>query len=194
MDDEVTYTKLKEKLILLDKNTRSWSGDGFLRNLQQAQNPTSSSSTYQGPAPMEVDQVQFGQKGKGKQKGKSKGKKGGGFGFPYGGGKSGKSYHKGKGKGRKVKTRVKENLRKARAMAAAMATMETTAACAEYVASPAIGAMSVLTGTALAKSMLVPKMLRLVKLVMVRAQQLHPCRGGRARLQQFHHRRHLQRW
>ena len=97
-------------------------------------------------------------------------------------------------KGRKVKTRVKENLRKARAMAAAMATMETTAACAEYVASPAIGAMSVPTGTALAKSMLVPKMLRLVKLVMVRAQQLHPCRGGRARLQQFHHRRHLQRW
>lgn len=29
MDDAMDYTKLKEKLILLDKNTKSWSGDHF---------------------------------------------------------------------------------------------------------------------------------------------------------------------
>ena len=53
---------------MLDKNTKAGSGDGFLKNLQQLQNPTSSSSpNYQGPAPMEVDQVQFG-KGKNKSK------------------------------------------------------------------------------------------------------------------------------
>ena len=109
MDDDITYSKLKEKLILLDKNTKSWSGDGFLRNLQQLQNP-SSSTTYQGPAPMEVDQVQFGQKGKGKNKGKTKGKKGGWFGMPfggkYGGGKNSKG--KGKQKGKKGKEKGKQ--------------------------------------------------------------------------------------
>eukprot|EP00435_Cladocopium_sp_Y103_P035518 s3061_g9.t1 len=116
MEDDITYSKLKEKLILLDKNTKAWSGDGFLRNLQQLQNPSTSSTSYQGPAPIEVDQVQFGQKGKGKSKGKSKGKKGGWFGIPYGGkaggvkngskskgknkGKKGKGKHKGKQKGK----------------------------------------------------------------------------------------------
>ena len=108
MEDDVTYSKLKERLILLDKNTKAWSGDGFLRNLQQLQNPTSSSSTsYQGPAPMEVDQVQFGQKGKGKSKGKSKGKKGGWFGMAYGGKYGGKSNGKSKGKNKGKKGKGK---------------------------------------------------------------------------------------
>ena len=111
MEDDITYSKLKDKLILLDKNTKAWSGDGFLRSLQQLQNPSASSTNYQGPAPMEVDQVQFGQKGKGKNKGKTKGKKGGWFGLPYGGKygggkngsnkrKKGKDKQKGKQKGK----------------------------------------------------------------------------------------------
>ena len=108
MDETYTYGKLKEKLILLDKNTKSWSGDSFLKSLQTIQNPaTSSSTTSQGPVPMEVDQVSYGYKGKGKNKGKSgKGKKGGWFGIPYG-----KSYGKGKSKskhkGKKGKSKNK---------------------------------------------------------------------------------------
>ena len=80
MDEGMDYPKLKDKLILLivlDKNTKVWSGDTFLKNLQVFNQPsTSSSSNYQGPAPMEVDQVHYGSKGKGKNKGKQKGKKG----------------------------------------------------------------------------------------------------------------------
>ena len=54
MDDKMDYRSLKDKLILLDKNTRAWSGDNFLKNFQQAQalqgQPSSSSnSNYQGP-------------------------------------------------------------------------------------------------------------------------------------------------
>ena len=117
MDENINYEKLKEKLILLDKNTKSWSGDGFLKNLQQLQNPTTSSSStsYQGPAPMEVDQVQFG-KGKHKGKGKQKGKKGGWFGLPYGGkfgnnkgNFKGKSKNKGKKGNHKGKQKSKNN-------------------------------------------------------------------------------------
>eukprot|EP00435_Cladocopium_sp_Y103_P028310 s1787_g7.t1 len=115
MDEGMNYAQLKDKLILLDKNTKAWSGDNFLRNLQSFNQPTSSSSTYQGPAPMEVDQVQFGGKGKSKSKGKQKGKKGGWFGVPYGGkygggqkgGNKGKSKHKGK-KGSKGKNKGKQ--------------------------------------------------------------------------------------
>ena len=50
MDDGMDYAKLKDKLILLDKNTKAWSGDNFLKNLQVFNQPPSSSSTYQGPA------------------------------------------------------------------------------------------------------------------------------------------------
>ena len=116
MDDTMDYSKLKDKLILLDKNTRAWSGDNFLKNLQIMNQPSSSSSTtYQGPAPMEVDQVQFGHKGKNKGKSNSKGKKGSWFGFPYGGkssggskgGRKGKSKNKGK-KGGKSKNKGKQ--------------------------------------------------------------------------------------
>ena len=102
MDDGMDYAKLKDKLILLDKNTKAWSGDNFLKNLQVFNQPPSSSSTYQGPAPMEVDQVQYGNKGKSKGKSKSKGKKGGWFGFPYaGGGHKGSNKGKSKQKGKK---------------------------------------------------------------------------------------------
>ena len=116
MDEGMDYAKLKDKLILLDKNTKAWSGDNFLRNLQAFNQPTSSSSSnYQGPAPMEVDQVHFGGKGKSKSKGKQKGKKGSWFGMPYGGkhggnqkgGGKGKSKHKGK-KGNKGKHKGKQ--------------------------------------------------------------------------------------
>ena len=102
MDDGMDYAKLKDKLILLDKNTKAWSGDIFLKNLQVFNQLSSSSSTYQGPAPMEVDQVQYGNKGKSKGKSKSKGKKGGWFGFPYaGGGHKGSNKGKSKQKGKK---------------------------------------------------------------------------------------------
>ena len=108
MDEGMDYAALKDKLILLDKNTKAWSGDNFLKNLQVFNQPSSSSSTYQGPAPMEIDQVQYGNKGKSKGKSKSKGKKGSWFGFPYGGksgghqkgGQKGKSKHKGKKSGK----------------------------------------------------------------------------------------------
>eukprot|EP00435_Cladocopium_sp_Y103_P053839 s1657_g17.t1 len=88
MDDSMDYAKLKEKLIILDKNTKACSGDNFLKNLQlmtlMNQPTTSSSTSYQGPAPMEVDQVQFGSEGKTKRKGRFK-RKESWFGFPYGG-------------------------------------------------------------------------------------------------------------
>ena len=116
MDDTMDYAKLKDKLILLDKNTKAWSGDNFLKNLQLMNQPTSSSSsTYQGSAPMEIDQVQFGQKGKNKGKSGQKGKKGSWFGFPYGGRgggskgcRKGKSKSKGK-KGNKGKDKGKQH-------------------------------------------------------------------------------------
>ena len=95
MDDAVDYEKLKDKLVLLDKNVRAWSGDSYLKMVQNAMAQSSG-----GPVPMEVDQV--GQI-KGKQKGKFKGKdkKGGGwFPFGYGGKQGGKSF---KGKGKKGK-------------------------------------------------------------------------------------------
>ncbi|CAL1158384.1 unnamed protein product [Cladocopium goreaui] len=51
MDEGMDYAKLKDKLILLDKNTKAWSGDNFLKNLQAFNQLTSSnSSNYQGPA------------------------------------------------------------------------------------------------------------------------------------------------
>ena len=101
MDELMNYGNVKEKLVLMDKNTRSWSGETYLKHFQMVQAGQSSSS--QGPVPMEVDQVQF---GKGK-KGKSKGKKGkwSGFGFP--GGKFGGHKGKGKQKGRKGKGKNK---------------------------------------------------------------------------------------
>jgi hypothetical protein len=34
MDEGMDYAALKDKLILLDKNTKAWSSDNFLRNLQ----------------------------------------------------------------------------------------------------------------------------------------------------------------
>ena len=100
MDDSMTYNTLKEKLILMDKNTKTWSGETYLKNFQMVQAGQSSNS---GPTPMEVDQVQY---GKGK-KGKGKGKKGKWSGFPFGGGKYGGG-HKGKGKkGKKGKGKHK---------------------------------------------------------------------------------------
>ena len=102
MDDSLDYQQLKERLIVMDKNSRAWSGDTYLKMVQNSM--TSSSST--GPAPMEVDQIgQVKGKYKGKQKGKDK--KGGGW-FPYGfgGGKYGGKNSKGKskkGKGKKGK-------------------------------------------------------------------------------------------
>ena len=98
MDEGRDYSRLKDKLTLLDKNTKAWSGDSVIKNLPVFKQPASSSSSYQGPAPMEVDQVQHGNKGKSKSKGESKGKKGGWFGIPYGGGKYG--HEKGRSKGK----------------------------------------------------------------------------------------------
>ena len=100
----MTYQQLKEKLILLDKNTRSWSGDALLKNFQMLQD-SSGSKDNGGPAPMEVDNVYYSSgKGKGK-KGKGKGKKSwNAWGFMGSGyGKNGKS----KGKGKKGKSKGK---------------------------------------------------------------------------------------
>ena len=93
LDDTVNYESLKEKLVLLDKNVRVWSGDSYLKMVQ-----SSMSSSSGGPVPMEVDQV--GQISKGKYKGKAKGKdKKGSAWFPFGyGGKQGGKAFKGKGK------------------------------------------------------------------------------------------------
>ena len=69
MDDSLDYQQLKERLIVMDKNSQAWSGDTYLKMVQNSM--TSSSST--GPTPMEVDQVgQVKGKYKGKQKGKDK--------------------------------------------------------------------------------------------------------------------------
>lgn len=144
MDNDFSCVKLKEKLIVLDRNTRSWSGDSFLNGLQTLQGaPSSSSTTHQGPMPMEADQVQFDPKGiyKGKNKGKSwKGKKGGWFGFPYcdgknnGNGKGSKTNGKSKGKKGNQKGKNKGKSHKGRAL------VQTLAA---YVDRLVIWAMSV---------------------------------------------------
>eukprot|EP00435_Cladocopium_sp_Y103_P053867 s1306_g17.t1 len=80
MVEEMDCSKLKDKLGLLDKDTKAWIGDDFPRNLQVFIQPTSySATTWSGPGPMEIDQVQYGNKGKNKGTGKQKGKKGGWF-------------------------------------------------------------------------------------------------------------------
>ena len=58
VDDTVDYNTLKEKLILMDKNSRVWSGDTYLKLVQNTLDANN------GPAPMEVDSVN--QVGKGK--------------------------------------------------------------------------------------------------------------------------------
>ena len=50
MDDSMTYNILKEKLILMDKNSRVWSGDSYLKLVQN-----SLKNDPSGSAPMEVD-------------------------------------------------------------------------------------------------------------------------------------------
>ena len=101
MDDSVTYNTLKEKLILMDKNSRVWSGS-YLKLVQN-----SIKNDPNGPAPMDVDSINYvGSKGQQKGKQKGKGKKGGWFPFGYGGksaGKSTKGKGKQKGKGKKGK-------------------------------------------------------------------------------------------
>ena len=42
MDENMNYAALKDKLILLDKNTKAWSGDSFLKHLQIMNQPSSS--------------------------------------------------------------------------------------------------------------------------------------------------------
>ena len=102
MDDSITYEGLKEKLILMDKNSRVWSGDSYLKLVQN-----SLKNDPGGPAPMEVDNVNMvGGKGKFKGGKKGKGKQKGWFPYGFGGkasGKSQKSKGKTKGKGKKGK-------------------------------------------------------------------------------------------
>ena len=100
MDESMSYGSLKEKLVLMDKNRCFWSGETYLKHFQMIQ---AGQSNNQGPAPMEVDQVQF---GKGK-KGKSKGKKGKWSSFGSPGGKFGGHKGKGKQKGKKGKGKNK---------------------------------------------------------------------------------------
>ena len=93
-DDKIHYYSLKERLILMDK--KAWSGDSYLKMVQQSMRARSG-----GPTPMDVDQIGQITKGKDKGGGKKggKSKKGGWLPFGYGGGKygGGKSY-KGRGK------------------------------------------------------------------------------------------------
>ena len=102
MDDSITYESLKEKLILMDKNSRVWSGDSYLKLVQN-----SLTSDPNGPAPMEVDSInQIGTKGKRKGGKKGKGKQKGWFPYGFGGksfGKTPKGKGKSKGKGKKGK-------------------------------------------------------------------------------------------
>lgn len=94
LDDKIDYHTLKEKLTLMDKNSKAWSGDSYLKTVQN-----SMSSNSNGPAPMDVDQV--GQVYKGKDKGGKKGgkgEKGGWFPFWLQRGKYGGKNSKGKGK------------------------------------------------------------------------------------------------
>ena len=36
MDDTATYEKLKDRLVVLDKNVRAWSGDSYLKMVQSS--------------------------------------------------------------------------------------------------------------------------------------------------------------
>ena len=114
----VDYPTLKERLILMDKNSKSWSGDHFMKMLQNPSTSSSSNNNANQPTPMEVDMVGYGSKGKQKGKSKHKGKKGNWWGLPLGGGKGkwnswnnnkgskGKGKQKGK-KGQKGKGKYK---------------------------------------------------------------------------------------
>ena len=152
MDENINYEKLKEKLILLDKNTKSWSGDGFLKNLQQLQNPTTSSSStsYQGPAPMEGGPGAVWQ-GQAQGKGKQKGKKGGWFGLPYGG-KFGNN--KGNFKGKEQEQRKKGNHKgkqKSKKQWQRQGLWQQQQMFAASVDSMGIGAMNVLIGNSVSQ-------------------------------------------
>ena len=102
MDESTTYSVVKERLILYDRNSRTWSGESIMKSLQDQYRGGADSS---GPVPMEVDYVGYKGKGKGKKGNEGKGKKGSwsNGSFPFGG-KWGKG-SKGKGKkgGRKGK-------------------------------------------------------------------------------------------
>ena len=129
LDDSVDYNTLKEKLILMDKNSRVWSGDTYLKLVQNTLDSNN------GPAPMEVDSVN--QVGKGKYKGggkKGKSKKGGWIPFPYGGGKTGGKFQK------EVR---KERRAKESSMVQTRAKVATTPTLVAFVDNKVIGEMNV---------------------------------------------------
>ena len=104
MSDDTDYQKLKEKLILYERNSRTWSGDAIMKSIQdnfRLEKPSEE------PSPMEVDSVgQVGLKGKKGKGGKGKGKNWGGWTFGAGkAGSWGAAYRnpKGKAKGKDKK-------------------------------------------------------------------------------------------
>ena len=100
INEHTTYPQLKETMMGYDKACRAWTPESVLKSLQ------GSTSSDQGPQPMEVDRIENKGKGKHKGKGKDKGKSWwnyGGFGsgaFGRGRGKGRGHNNKGKGKGK----------------------------------------------------------------------------------------------
>jgi hypothetical protein len=68
MDEGMDYSALKDKLIPLDKNTKAWSGDNFLKNLQVFNQPTSSSLPTKDLHQWKWIRCSIGTKGRAKEK------------------------------------------------------------------------------------------------------------------------------
>ena len=103
-----TYCDVKDRVLAFEMVSTTWSHQKVQQELGlPGANPHMQGPGYQGPAPMEIDEVQYkgGKKGgKGKEKGKGKGfgawQQGGGWPPRSGKGKDGKKGCKGKDKGK----------------------------------------------------------------------------------------------
>ena len=74
MDDKTTYEQLRARLLEYERSSQTWSAKNILSSLS-VQNDHAKHKEYQGPIPMEIDQLEWKGKGKGKD-GKGKGKGG----------------------------------------------------------------------------------------------------------------------
>ena len=114
MNSTTTYEQAREIILGFERSSRTWDMSNMIRDVQTSFSSQSGTSGNQGPAPMEVDSVTKGWKGKEKNKGKSKGKGYGSWGswasgafqkgFGYGGKSKGKDKGKQKGKNYKGKS------------------------------------------------------------------------------------------
>ena len=69
INEESTHQEIRDKVLSFERVSKIWSTEQVLKHVQDT--PSYTGGAADGPAPMEVDRIEKG--GKGKQKGKNKG-------------------------------------------------------------------------------------------------------------------------